>query len=761
MLNAGIAALAGTLLACLLAQTIDSYWISLLPIILYLIYRHAPGRIIWIFIASFLWASLGVYWQIDHRLARELNNKRVTLVGEVLNIPKKTDDNASFLFKPDESIGYQQRLPRTIKLNWRFPPKQLQAGQLWKLTAKIKQPHGFQNPGGFDYERWLFVNGIDATGYVVKEPAPILVEKPGISLNHLRQLIVNRLQQLCSDCTYPGLIQALSIGFRGNMNQTVRLLLQQTGTAHLIAISGLHIGIIAGVFYWLGFQAWRLWFFQGRFNRRELALLLSWVAALGYSLLSGFELPAQRALIMLSVIFASLWLRLPVNLLNSLFAAVILVLLFSPLAVLSESFWLSFSALLIIAFGNLIIPQETSRWRQLVYIQLLFSVLFIPLSITIFNQLHPSSLVANLVAVPLVSLVIVPLNFFLMSLLWLPIDWLKPMYAWLDSLLVWLISFLQGLQSIGLQAQNLKALNPWQVGLITVFIILLLLPRGLIVKSSWLWLVALLFIWSHAPGSRPQLHIAVLDVGMGTSIVVDTPNHRLVYDFGPGNKQGYSLGSWVVQPYLQHRGLDHLDRLIISHSDQDHLGGLYAIQQQLEYAAVYSGTPKTVSERLPLPVTVRNCHEAKDWIWDGVRFSFLSSDKGLPASENNRSCVLRIEIGSQRILITGDIESRQEFQLLYRYKDEALRADILVAPHHGSLTSSSPAFVEAVQANAVIFTTGYLNRWGFPRPEVVKRYQNKGSEMYQTDQDGAILIECKETACKLQRWRELKPRLWY
>ena len=761
MLSAGLAILAGTLIACLSPQTIDGLWFYLLPIVLYLIYRHVQGRLVWIFIASFLWTHVVIHWQLDHRLSLELNNKRVNLVGKVLDIPTYKDGYVSLLIRPHKIEGYKHRLPRQVKLTWRHSPGHLVAGQVWSLAVKIKRPHGFQNPGGFDYERWLFIQGIDATGYVLQKPAPVLLESPGFSINYLRQNIITRLQLACDDCAQSGLIQALSIGYRGNISADHRELLKQTGTAHLIAISGLHIGIIAGVFFSIGLWIWRLPHLRDVCNRREFALLVSWIAALIYSLLAGFELPAQRALIMLTVVFASLWLRLPVNLLNSLMTALILILVFSPLTVLSASFWLSFSALLIIVLGQLLMRKPSSRLHQFLSMQGLFSILFVPLTIIIFNQLHLASYLANLVAVPLVGLIIVPLNFFFLSLLWLPLDFLRPCYILIDSLLTGLIHFLQGLQSIGFEALNLPTFSIWQLMLIVLWLFLLILPRGLSIPAAWSFLIPIVLLWPVSSPGRPTLTMAVLDVGMGTAIVLHTANHVLAYDFGPGNPAGYSLGRWVVKPYLQHYGLKQIDRLVISHSDQDHLGGLYAIHNDLDYASVYSGTPDKVLERIPALGSVRNCHETDPWIWDGIHFAFLSNGKVLSGRENNHSCVLSIQIGHQKLLLTGDIESRQEQLLLWRYTAEELQAEILVAPHHGSLTSSSKAFVETVMPGSVIFTSGYLNRWRFPRPAVVRRYQQVGSEIYQTDQDGAILIECNETSCHLKRWRQIKPRLWY
>jgi competence protein ComEC len=760
MIFAGIAILTGSILATFFPFRIDTYWLTLLPICLYFGYLNPKWRFIWLVSSSFLWTTGHIVWQLDQRLDDSLNNKRLVVVGEVINIPVNTPNSTRFLFRPHEIQGYTGSLPGLIRLNWRNAPETLTPGQSWRLTVKLKRPHGFQNPGGFDYERWLFANGIHASGYVVAKQKPQQLGPPAWTLNSVRASINDDIQRYCHDCSNTGLIQALAIGFRGNIEDADRLLLQQTGTAHLIAISGLHIGIVAAVFYALGLVLWKLGIYRTGIRRRELAVSLSFIAALLYSLMAGFDLPAQRALLMITVVLISLWSRTPVNLLNSIFTTLVLVLVMSPLSVLSESFWLSFSALFIIALGSVLFRTQRSRIGKLVVIQLLFSLLFIPISVVIFGQVHIASFLANLVAVPLISLVVVPLNFTLLTLFWLPESWLQSAYAVVDGLTQGLMFFLRGLQDIGLQAQPIGQLNVWQIIIMSLILFIILLPRGLLLSRRWLPLLIIILVWPDSLDYGSDLTIAVLDVGMGTSVVVQTRHHSLVYDFGPGNRQGYSLGKWVVLPYLRHQGIDTVDRVVISHSDQDHMGGLYGIQEQLNHGQVYSGTPHEVSQRLPQLDPVMDCHAQTPWMWDGVTFEFLSAGVHASMSRNNRSCVLRIKLGDEQILVSGDIEAEQEYNLL-ALDEGRLSAHTLIAPHHGSLTSSSESFIQAVNANNVIFTSGYLNRWAFPRPEILQRYLETGAEIFRTDEDGAILIECKTGGCEIKRYRQQRARLWY
>ena len=422
---------------------------------------------------------------------------------------------------------------------------------------------------------------------------------------------------------------------------------------------------------------------------------------------------------------------------------------------------MTFSALLVICLAILRLPRDSGWLLRLLQYQLLFSLLMAPLGVVIFHQLHAASLAANLIAVPLISVVIVPLNFLLQLFSWLPAESLIWLYRAQDWLLAGMLGYLQWLLENGLQAVSMGQISAWRLAAITLFVLLLVIPRGMPVPRSWLLLLPLVFL-SPAPARQPPgLTMTVLDVGMGTSVVVRTAHHSLVYDFGAGRAEGFSLGSWVVLPYLQHAGIDYLDRVIVSHADQDHIGGVLAISDQLHHAPpVYTGTPFEVRQKWPDSGPLYDCHQAPPWRWDGVDFLFLSAGSLAGESENDRSCVLRIDSPAGSILIAGDIESSQENRLLAEHP-QALDADILVAPHHGSLTSSSPAFIDAVSPRQAIFTVGYLNRWGFPRPRVLARYQARDIEILRTDLAGAVRVECENSHCETRTYRGERPRLWY
>ncbi len=760
MLTTGIVILLAAVVACYSPQLVDRYWISWLPICLFVAFINPQLRIVGLMLCSFLWATAAIYWQLDHRLSSDLNNKRLIVVGEVLNIPRTSPISTNFLFKPITFNTKTDNLPEKIRLNWRNAPDVLAPGQIWELTVKIKQPHGFQNPGGFDYERWMFTRGIQATGYVVKSAQNIQQGDNSFSLNAIRYGVKQHIEKSCLNCENTGLIQALALGFRGNISHQTRSLLNKTGTAHLIAVSGLHIGIVAGVFYTLGLLFWSKIFYSGRLKQKELAMLTAWAGGLCYSLLSGFDLPAQRAMLMLTVVLVTLLVRSPFNLLHSINTALVLIIIVSPLAVLSESFWLTFSALMIIAFGAFLLQRETSRFKQLIIIQLLFSILFIPLSIFIFGQIHSASLAANLIAVPLVSFIIVPLNFILLMLFWLPQSLLQTLYVLLDKLLSLLTGYLELLMNNGLQAINIAEIDGWQLILLCFCFLLMLMPKGFMSKALLLFFIAPILFWNLTLRTDQQLKMTALDVGMGTSIVLQTAHHSLIYDFGPGNKNGYSLGEWVVLPFMLNEGITQPDRIVISHADQDHSGGFYALQDDYRGVPLYTGTPEGILQKFPQLPVVNDCHQTEGWTWDGVIFEFISNQPAVSASENNRSCVLKVTIQQNSILIAGDIEYKQE-QSLIETNRSALTSTVLVAPHHGSLTSSSDAFISTVSAESIIFTTGFLNRWKFPRSEIVQRYLKTGAQVMQTDNTGAVQVNCNSENCAVEKYRLQHPRLWY
>ena len=761
MINTAIALVLGSIAAFYSSVIPDRYWISYLPILLLLAFLNSRYRFQILLIAAYLWACFNIQNALDVRLAADFDNQILRVEGVIADIPEQRSESIRFLFKPDFIAGYPYPLPDLIRLSWYRSDQKIDAGERWQLQVKLKSPSGYQNPGGFDYERWLFVKRIGASGYVKSSRLNRLMGAPAPwNIDQWRSRIGQGVEQYCADCAYQGLIKALTIGYRADIPQRHRQLLQDTGTAHLLAISGLHIGMISALFFYLGKWFWQLGFYRIGYNRLQFSATLAFGAGLIYAALAGFSLPTVRALIMLAVVFLALSFRSGINLINSIAIAVVAILLFDPLAVGSSSFWLSISALLIIAFAQYLLTHQTSRWRQVMVVQLLFSVLFIPLSVVLFDQLNPASFFANIVAIPLVSLIVVPLGLLASLLAGFDLTFSNWLFITSNKLLSLLLDYLELLLDSGLSAYPSGNIPYALLGLSAIGLLTMLMPKGFPGKKPAAILVLLPFIWQRPEMEFGAYQLTLLDVGMGTSAVIETRNHSLVYDFGPGNGQGFSAAQWVLIPYLRHQGIKQPDLMIISHVDQDHSGGFNSYLDKYDPAKLISGTPDEVEKRFGLISPVRSCHQYPSWYWDGVGFEFLSPPAtGLLESSNNRSCVLKVS-GIHSSLLSGDIEAEQELRLLNTVPDK-LKASALLAPHHGSATSSTLGFLQKVRPQVSVFTVGRNNRWGFPKAKVLEAYDAIGSRIYRTDQHGAITIRSSASDLKINSQRQDRFKLWY
>jgi len=761
MIKTAIALVMGSVAAFYSSDIPDRYWISYLPVLLLLAFLCPKFRFSILLIAAYLWACLNIQQALDVRLADDYNNQEMMVEGLVVDIPEQRVMSTRLLFKPEFIADYPYPLPDLIRLSWYRSDAKINAGERWRLLLKLKSPNGYQNPGGFDYERWLFVKRIGATGYVKSSRLNRLIEIPApLNIDKWRDQIGQGIEQYCTECSYVGLIKALTIGYRADIPLRHRQLLQDSGTAHLLAISGLHIGMISALFFYLGRWFWQLGLYRIGYNRLQFCATLAFAAGFSYAALAGFSLPTVRALIMLAVVFLALCFRSGINLLNSIAIAVVIILIFDPLAVGSSSFWLSVSALLIIAFAQYLLANQTSRWRQVLVVQLLFSVLFIPLSVMLFEQLNPASFFANIVAIPMVSLIIVPLGLFASLLVGLDLNFAHWFFAASNKLLGLLLDYLVLLLDSGLSAYPSSNIPYLLLGLSSIGLLTILMPKGFVGKKPAVFLVVLPFIWQRSELNFGDYQLTVLDVGMGTSAVIETRNHSLVYDFGPGNTHGFSAAQWVLKPYLQHQGIDQPDLMIISHVDQDHSGGFNSYLDKFDTARLISGTPDEIEKRFGLSSPVRSCHLYPAWHWDGVGFEFISPPAtSTLESSNNRSCVLKVT-GVHSSLLSGDIEAKQELRLLNTMSDK-LKSSVLLAPHHGSTTSSTFSFLQKVAPKISVFTVGKNNRWGFPKAEVLEVYAAIGSQTYRTDQHGAITILSSANDLKVTSKRKHRYKLWY
>jgi competence protein ComEC len=460
---------------------------------------------------------------------------------------------------------------------------------------------------------------------------------------------------------------------------------------------------------------------------------MSLLAALAYAALAGFSLPTQRALIMLAIALLAKVVKRSIRSSQILAAALFAVLLLEPASVLSPGLWLSFVAVGVILFA-MNNRLKTKGWRQFGAVQWVVSIGLVPLLLLFFAQLSLISPLVNFIAVPLFTFLLVPLV--LMVLLLMPLPSLSvPLLQGVTQLLAWCEEWLSYAANLPIASWQSSHLPLWAWLLIMLGILLLLLPRGL--PARWLGLVLLLPLVMIKP-ERPQLgdfHFTLLDVGQGLSAVVETQNHTLVYDAGARFSDRFDVGSAIVLPYLQYRGIRKIDQLVISNGDADHAGGAPALFDGIEVVTVMSGEPARL-EKLP----AQFCQAGVEWQWDGVTFTVLHPHENSLFRGNDLSCVIHVSNGAASLLLTGDIEAIAERRLLAEVP-ERLNVDIVQVAHHGSKTSSTDAFVSRASAKYAVVSAGYRNRFSFPKAEVKQRWLLSGATFLNTASSGAIHFE--------------------
>lgn len=714
----------------------DVFLVQFIPL-LFLLLIVRPLRLLAVFLLGCLWALFRADLILCGRLPVELEGKDWIVEGTVASLPSSRANRTQFLFKIEKIREWpvlEKPYPHA-RLSWFGDAPELIPGNRWQLTVRLKQPRGFMNPGAFDYEGWLFQHRIDGTGYVRPQGTHRqLGSAPGYALARFRLRLVNAIEQVLGDSPNLGIMQALAIGERSLISEQMWALLRATGTSHLMAISGLHIGLVAGMAFTL---VRRLWALCGSAALQVAAPRMAAIAAigsaLGYALLAGFSIPTRRALIMVGVFMLGIILQrnLPPQL--SLSWALLTVLIIDPFSVLSVGFWLSFGAVAIIFFGMRGYLSNRSAWWKWGRVQVLVVAGLLPLTLLFFQEQSLIAPLANLIAVPWVGIVALPLILFgTMLLIPLPaIGKVLLSVAAQGMELLW--QLLDGLADVGLMASTPLIPSRWAVAAGCVGVALLVAPSGF--PGRWLgfaWLLPLGF-WEPPRPSEGELWFTLLDVGQGLSVVVQTREHVLVYDTGPRFSTSFDAGKNILAPFLRYHGVRRLDYLMVSHQDSDHSGGFESLRSRVSIGRIFAnGTAGTT----PLDP----CWRGQHWHWNGIDFQVLHPPMAGTTGRNDASCVVRIDAPGGSILIPGDIEENGE-QLLLRFASTKLKADILVAPHHGSSTSSTAAFLDAVQPRYALFSVGHGNRFGFPHRQVVARYRERGVKLYESASSGAIRFE--------------------
>ncbi|WP_438969964.1 DNA internalization-related competence protein ComEC/Rec2 [Methylophaga sp.] len=742
MIKTAIAFLLGCLLCLSLDEIPEPSWIFLLVLIVVIWLRQV---IVTAFIVGLLWTAFQVQLQLHDRLPSDLAGKDVIVSGEVLTIPSQQGRRIRFEFAPNSPV-----LPSKVRLSWyHAPPTPPKAGETWQLQIRLKPPYGMSNPGGFDYEKWLFTHNIGATGYVRKSAFNQYQHAANAwNINRLRQQLQSRLKIVLKDAEHFPLVQGLAIGVRDALDSEHWNVLRQTGTSHLLAISGLHIGLACA----LGFFGFR--FLWSLFPALLLRIPAQYIGAIGgllmaafYACLAGFTVPTQRAFIMVSTMMLALLVKRPLYPLHVLALSLLLVLVFDPFAAVSAGFWLSFSAVTLIIFTST--QRYPSRRWNWAGIHLWIAIGLTPLLILFFGQISLISPVANLFAVPLVSFLIVPFILAGMVLLFVSEDLAEGAFHIADILLEVMWRWLSFLSDSPISVFQTPTYSLPVIMLLLVSMLLLLLPRGW--PAKWLGLILLLplFYYQTEKPDAGHFYFSLLDVGQGLAAVVETENNVLVFDTGPRYSEEFDTGRAVIAPFLKNRGINKVDRLIVSHGDNDHIGGAKSLTELSTVDTIYT------SDVTVLPKS-KACIAGQSWEWDKVQFNILQPFPAQTGSNNNRSCVLKITGLKRSVLIPGDIEKESEMKLVKQY-GKHLHADILVIPHHGSSTSSSMTFIKAVNPTHGLIPVGYRNRYNFPVEKVLNRHQEQGITLHRTDYHGAILF--RETPQAIH-WRQHNAHLW-
>ena len=736
---------------------------------LLLLRRRLPWSLFWGLLAGGLLGFSWAGWRAQERLADALppawEARDIALTGVVAALPQRFERGERFVFAVEQVHTPHAVVPALIQLSWYRSGEEaddpaeggidrsLRPGERWRFTVRLKRPHGNANPHGFDYEAWLLERNIRATGSIrARAPHERLadfVAHPAYALERLRDVLRERFLATLPEAPYLGVLIALVIGDQRAISSAQWTVFNHTGITHLVSISGLHVTMVAALlaglvnFLWRRSEHLMLWL-----PAQKAAVAAGWLAALCYALIAGFEVPAQRTFYMLTVVALSLWSGRNFGIRRTLLLALLAVLLLDPWAVLATGFWLSFGAVALLFYvGSSRLDRSGRGWgalRQWGVTQWAVTVGSLPLLLLFFQQFSLVSPLANALAIPLVSFIITPLALLFAVLPWPP---LLHVDHWL---LAQLMRVLEYLSDWPLWQQPVPPL--WALLLALPGVAWLLLPRGF--PARWLGVCLLLpaFFW---PAPRPGSGTAwvdVLDVGQGLAVLVRSAGHNLLYDTGPRYSAEANAAQRVVLPYLRAMGVKQLDALVVSHRDKDHSGGMESIRSALPVGRFISSMLEEDGE---------NCIHGQHWEWEGVRFTLLHpelADYLRPGSQpNNLSCVLRVEAAGQSVLLTGDIEAKDERALIGRAASQ-LPSTVMVVPHHGGRASSTAEFIAAVGAVDAVFSAGYRNPFGHPRPEVLERHA--ASRQWRTDQQGAVHIVLADPP-GISSWRQARQRYWH
>lgn len=725
-----------------------------------------PGVVAALVVVSLLWLAAGWRWrpcawlllgfchgagwglfQLSHILPEALDGGDFQLVGVVAELPRNDLQRARFVLRVESIDGAGGPAPplRHLQLSW-YGGEAPALGERWQLQVRLRAPRGYANPGGFDYRAWLLGAGISATGYVRESGGNQRLDaRAGGAIPRLRQHIADCIAARDDSPAAKGFMAALVLGDGGGIAASVWDVLAATGTVHLMVVSGLHVSMAAGVCFlgglWLGRVASAL---GAPLPAPQLAAALAVAGALAYALLAGSGVALQRAVLMTLSVTLAMMVRRRSGIWQAFSLSLLGVAVIDPVAVLRPGFWLSFGAVagLLLWFAPRPLAASDAQprrahWRRHGEAQLVVFVALLGMLLFFQGEMPVISPLANLLAVPWVSVVIVPL-----CLLGALFVWLPPVRDLLWDLAAWQLQWLESALEWAAVYGELLAWRPASAGSL-FFIVglaavaaLLALPGALHGRvPAALLLTGLLFARAAPPA---PLELAVLDVGQGLAVVVRGGGRTLVYDTGPAYSESFNAGAGIVAPYLRSLGVAAIDLLVISHGDNDHAGGAVDLARAMAPGEILAGAGEAVA----VPA-VQPCRAGQRWQWSELELAMVWPPvdmAGLPRA-NDGSCVLHLHWRGVDILLPGDIEMAAEQRLAAGPRPALDRAvDVVLAPHHGSRTSSSTAFVRWTDPRHVVFSAGFRHHFGHPHPQVVERYRHHGARLWHTAESGALVF---------------------
>ncbi|MGL1832665.1 DNA internalization-related competence protein ComEC/Rec2 [Rhodocyclaceae bacterium SMB388] len=716
-------------------------------------------------VSGFAWSAWRAQWRLADALPMQWESRDLEVTGVISGLPRYLERSVRFELLVDAATA---PVPRRIQLSWYLPRRadapvlpNLRPGERWRLTVRLKRPHGLVNPHGFDYEAWLLERNIRATGYVREHGEnrrlAAFVLAPMNLVHRARDAIRGRFADTLADEEHAGIPIALAIGDQRAIPAAHWEVFRRTAVAHLVSISGLHVSLVAVLAGGLVGAVWR------RVPRLALAMPTQKAAILAgllfatvYALLAGLGLPTLRALIMLAVAGFAILSGREARPGRVLALALLGVLVLDPWAVLSAGFWLSFGAVGVIIFvmsGRLGRP---SAWATAVRIQLAITFATVPALLVLFNAFSLVAPFANALAIPMVSFVIAPLS--LLAIV-VPAPAVLHIAHWVTE---WMMRWLDWLAASPHAMWQQAAQPPLLTLCAVVAVAWLLLPRGQPARHVAMLAMLPLLWWSPPRPELGQFRVVALDVGHGLAVHVQTATHDLLFDAGPSFGRSADAGGRVLLPYFVATGVSRLHKLVISHGDGDHAGGAATLLAGMPVSRLMTTPAEDHAALAAAAEDAVSCVAGRDWAWDGVRFEVLHPSRDTPPfrKPNDNSCVIRISTAAGSVLLAGDIESPAEQALVARW-GPALASDVVLVPHHGSRSSSTAPFVAAVSARHAIHVVGNLNPFRHPHPEVWARWAVAGARNWRTDAQGAITVDVGEGGLKVASQRTRAPRYWH